>query len=529
MNGPEKASVDTLHGHLSREETSPSDGDGEQSSKDGTQQDESNNSGIAASSNESTKQNRKKDVGHTPFRRFKKANQRYRTHVKLYNPARVESTAPSSPEAHASDARFEKPNIVIHKPTIVSKRGTFLVQQYPRVPPKSSSSVGSSELERQSDNPVNLPLPAEVFKESAKRGTVLMSPALLDGRSGIYLKALMGQNVIKQNPVKSDDRAEQSPSDRIHASHSAIAFKADAPPFIPRISFTHFSAKKEKPQPPSLEIPDLQQMLDDLSIRGANFIASNGLANDRSSAADDGASVCTRNEIWSISSFHSKTHVLDDLNENVDDSIPPPLPDSYPDFELPIDSFLKPMKKSTYNPIFQEDVQKFLDAAAWNVAGTAEQPKKGLWAGKKVPLRPVQGGVGAVSMQAAKSQKDHFLQSVGTLGADVQFRQKGFFTKYMDSYTYTLSEDFIATVDHVKKINAQTINPPDWYVKRLGQRPAVGARKVAVPKPAKPRAQRTVMSPPPPLIPRKVHTSMMPNIDVGMQGLFRQGCFGGFP
>jgi hypothetical protein len=332
--------------------------------------------------------------------------------------------------------------------------------------------------------------------------TTMVSTSVL-GKTNVDDGALTGGDVNEQRTMKSEDQTKQAAANPVHASRYEHAFRV-AGAFIPQITTSVFSNEKEKTQSVSLELPNLQQMLDDLSARGANFIASNELANDRSSVADDGASVNTRNEYWSVSSFHSKTHIFEDGNEISEDAVPPPLPELYQDFELPIESLLKPMKKSTYNPIFQEDVQKFLAAGAWGPRPSTEQPKEGLWTAKKVPLQPVKVSVGSVSVDTPKPQKDGFLESFDTFGADIEVRQTEFFTKYMDSYTYTLSENVVATMDQVRKINTQNTNPPDWYLRRLEQQRAIGTKSAVTPKQQNLAVPLVVTTSPPP-IPLKVH------------------------
>src|SRR5579859_5364508 len=242
-NDDEKESLATFHGYLTQVDVSScSDAEGEEVSKDGSQQDENDHSGITASSSSRTKENHKKDVGHIPFRRLKNAKQRYQTHVKLSNFVLGDPITPFPPEAHASDAQFEEPNNANHEPTILSGRATFLVHHYPRVPPKSPSSVGSSDSQCQSDTPKNFPPLAEVNKEFANGESAHVSQPLLESRADIHRKALPGEPVIEEK-LKSDEQPKQGASCRSHIGHSVTVLKVDAPPFIPLMDV---SSDKEK-------------------------------------------------------------------------------------------------------------------------------------------------------------------------------------------------------------------------------------------------------------------------------------------
>ena len=496
--------LEALHGFLQNEEVlRSSDGDGQTHSKDGSQQDESD-SAVTASSSSTTKVNRKRDVGHTPFRCFKNARQGYRSPIKLYNPALGAPNAPSSRDTSTSDAILEERAEENHELAFVSHASRIQPPQYPRIPSVSPSSIGSSEGDQKSDDGVTFSPAAQGPGMFTTFERTFTSTTFLEKTKGDNETSTTGQSK-EQETLKSEEHTKLWISNPVHVSYAHALEVAAA--FIPRPHPANITNENEKPP------PDFQQVLADLSSRGSNFVPSNEIPNDRASATDDCASISTRNEYWSVSSFHSKSQVLEDGNENLGDAAPSPLPEIYQDFELPIESLLKPIKKSTYNPILQEDVQKFLAAGAWHAGPSMESPQEGLWTSKQVPLHPIKVSVGSSSVEISKCQKDGFLESVNAFGADMQFSQKEFFTKYMDSYTYTLNENFVATMGHVKRISTQNTNPPDWYLRRLEQQRAVETKRADTPKTGNLEAQLGVATPPPILpISRKVHPSNLPKM-----------------
>ena len=114
------------------------------------------------------------------------------------------------------------------------------------------------------------------------------------------------------------------------------------------------------------------------------------------SPPDDRASLNTRNETWTISSFHTNKSTLSDADGDsiLDIAVPPDAPDDE-DWSLPMESLLKPIKKNTYGQIAQERVQEFLAGAVWGAESSEHQKKETLWTAKGVPCRQVDHPVGA--------------------------------------------------------------------------------------------------------------------------------------
>lgn len=508
MEEDEKSSLNNLQAHLNEMQTPvPLAGDGENSPKKEPQQDESNSSGSTTSSSPCTTTSPKRDVGHTPSRSFKNARQGYRSPIKLYNPAQKRSNPPSLLWGPSSDAGVETPTKAFQRPTALAYPPKVLNQEYPKIPPQSPILTGSSELQH-ADKSLNFIRTTQTEEAFHKVGAAHVATSVTE-KGGGDNDALWCEEVKKQETVPSDGEATQEGTKPILRTPPSLREATLlATTFAPHIR-SIISPNGNEQQLLVPDFPDLQQMhmLDELSARGANFIGSKEFANDRSSVADDGASVNTRNEYWSVSSFHSKTQVIEKGIDLLDDTILPPSLESYEDFDLPVESLLKPMKKSTYNPIEQGDVQRFLADAGWKAESSTEQPKGGLWTEKKVPLQSVELGsshtVDAATVKSSNTKKDQFLASVGKSVARGPFGQRReFFSTYMDGYTYTLSENRMATIDHVKKISTQSTNPPIWHRHRLEQQRAVLTTTVEPAKRTK-REAPAVPSPPSAPAPRK--------------------------
>lgn len=135
----------------------------------------------------------------------------------------------------------------------------------------------------------------------------------------------------------------------------------------------------------------------------------------QSSSADDAASLNTRNEHCSISSYCTKTQ-SDDGDERMD-GVPSVLPELSPDFVLPINSLLKPIKKNTYNPISQENVAKFLAGTTWHAEAPIDEDKS-MWTAKKLPLEPVALVSPSVTTVQLGHQRDRFLESIQVTRTD---------------------------------------------------------------------------------------------------------------
>jgi hypothetical protein len=235
--------------------------------------------------------------------------------------------------------------------------------------------------------------------------------------------------------------------------------------------------------------PDPVDSEDRASINTSNLPSLQGLLNDVSGyflspipPDDDAMSTNTRNEYWSISSFHTRT-------PPDDDEIPP---DNSPDFVLPLDSLLKPMKKSTYKPVKQSTVQEFLAQGAWKAAPEEPEPET-LWT-KKVPLVPVTGVVGDIDGIAPPlkppCEHDPFLESIQDLKQDPQRRRR--INRYPGneiSYTGYMREDVYEqyTEHHVyvKRISTQSTTP-EWYRRSRHEKAAPPESMKPTPEPVKP-------------------------------------------
>jgi len=125
------------------------------------------------------------------------------------------------------------------------------------------------------------------------------------------------------------------------------------------------------------------------------------------SAAEDAASLNTRNEIWTISSFRTNKSILSgaDAESILDIAVPPDVPDDE-DWSLPLESLLKPIKKNTYGQIVQEQVQEFLAGSLWGAESSEEEKNETLWTAKRVPCRQVDQPVGADTVPLAGEAGD---------------------------------------------------------------------------------------------------------------------------
>lgn len=206
-----------------------------------------------------------------------------------------------------------------------------------------------------------------------------------------------------------------------------------------------------------------------------------------SSNFDDAASLNTRNEYWSISSYRTKSHKSEqDVNESVDEIISPH--DKSGDFSLPLESLLKPIKKNTYDPINQESVQKFLDGATWEAEPSVE-PNETLWTAKTLPLQSVEQPVGVllgssiVAEAPITRQRDRFLESIEAssnnqgvvLASGRNTLRRSRLQRYPGSetvYTEYMREDVTGEGEHrvfIQRISTQSTNPPEWYLRHRRQ------------------------------------------------------------
>jgi hypothetical protein len=135
----------------------------------------------------------------------------------------------------------------------------------------------------------------------------------------------------------------------------------------------------------------LAYIRNDLGERAAH--RSNDAAMGATSADidDSAASINTRNETWTISSFRTNKSFRSDPNaDSIFDSVVPPDTPYNEDWSLPLESLLKPIKKNTYSPITQDQVQQFLAGAKWADEPSEQEKNETLWTAKTVPLRKVE-------------------------------------------------------------------------------------------------------------------------------------------
>jgi len=196
-------------------------------------------------------------------------------------------------------------------------------------------------------------------------------------------------------------------------------------------------------------------------VTGAEDIANPDL--------DDLVSQSTRAEHWSTSSYHTTSQGLPE-----DEELPPA--QFSLDFDLPLESLLKPIKKSTYQPITQQTVQEFLANATWEEPGVSP-PVEPQWTSRVVPSNPV-------NSKRHASDSDKFLEGLVQVGqghvqcseptADVGRRSRLerypgreiVYEHYAKDVTPSYTEHFYVKV---KRIRTQSSNPPFWYLNRLRQ------------------------------------------------------------
>ena len=130
---------------------------------------------------------------------------------------------------------------------------------------------------------------------------------------------------------------------------------------------------------------NLQRLLRELPhgyLTSSEGISSES-AGDAASMAEDSGSQNTRNEYWSVSSYRTPSSPSE-----AEDLVPPP-PEFQGDFQLPLTALDTPIKKSTYDPITQDSVQKFLAGATWEADSPIQHTEATLWTSKRLPLQAV--------------------------------------------------------------------------------------------------------------------------------------------
>jgi hypothetical protein len=284
----------------------------------------------------------------------------------------------------------------------------------------------------------------------------------------------------------------------------------------------------------------LNKFLKDIPRNSVGPIVRSTDAARDSSNVDDAASLNTRNEYWTISSYRTRSQSPPSEwggIESVDDRSFPIPPDLSGDFTLPLESLLKPMKKNTYSPVNQENVQKFLDGATWQAEPPVEQ-KETLWTAKKLPLLPMEQPVGVlpgspvVGATPTPRQQDRFLESIevarshsygnvagperGVMRRPRLQRYPGRETVYTEFMRHEITD---ANTYHIsiQKISTQTSNPPtEWYRRQHHRdgnihQETAAAGKVEIPKPQP--------------VAHKVY-SFPYVINIGMCRVLRESCLG---
>jgi hypothetical protein len=233
---------------------------------------------------------------------------------------------------------------------------------------------------------------------------------------------------------------------------------------------------QDNPEPPRVHHPlthqTLQQLLNDTPGYSP---PPRPPPKDDHGTSDDAASINTRNEYWSISSFHTRTPPTGDSDKASIAETNPPLPDEAPDFPLPLDSLLKPMKKSTFTPVPQKVMEEFLERAKWkHTAPTSEtHGTTGHWTAKKLPLQPVD-----FSGEKRVVTRDPFLESIAGRGGEGRMMRgrRSRLNQYPGretTYTEFMKEEenrnlgiYELEYMYVKRISTQSTNPPDWYLRQ---------------------------------------------------------------
>jgi hypothetical protein len=364
---------------------------------------------------------------HPRFSRPSKGNEHqkfkrnaYVVPVRMYNPATAIG-AVHSIVAHQNEAQPS----VLHRLTSAKQDKVadsvavppISVEHHchPTVPPTSQSSLDSCDLDGETAKS-HLAYPSKILNKDPK-----FSGQEFKTQSGDDTKASTEQAgcsfVAEETPEKQD---------QILVPPSLVTRRRDVDPghissTVAHVQDNQIEDGKQYDRTGRTEVDiTLQQILNDLSLQANKrnnepTDEPNGHINE-----DDSASLNTRNEWWSVSSFHSRTAHFEDGDRPADEDLPPPPPEGFPDFELPFDSLLKPIKKSTYHPIIQDGVLQFLESANWQTHPTDEDSGP-VWTAKHIPLQRVDVGIAATSeSRQPERQGDRFLESIEVIRRNEQ-------------------------------------------------------------------------------------------------------------
>ena len=353
-----------------------------------------------------------KGDGHHKFKR-----KAYVVPVKMYNPATaIASTHPISrknevqPSVLPGTTSARQENIA--DPLAVPPISSVEQHCHPTVPPSSPSSLDSYRSEGETEN--HLAHPSESLDSDPK-----LSCQEVKTHSSDDVKA-------GRHPAGFSSFTEAPGNqDQILVSRSLVTRLRDTDSgnislTVARDRDNQIEDKKQHDVTGRTGADiTLQQILNDLSLQ------ANNRNNERTDEPkghineDDSASLNTRNEWWSVSSFHSRTAHLEDGNRSADEDLPPP-PEGFPDFELPFDSLLKPIKKSTYHPIIQDGVLQFLESANWQ-SHPIDEDSGPVWTAKNIPRQRVDVGIASTSeSQQAERQRDRFMESIEVMRRNEQ-------------------------------------------------------------------------------------------------------------
>jgi hypothetical protein len=353
-----------------------------------------------------------KGDGHSKFKR-----NAYVVPVKMYNPATaIASTHPISRQNQVqpsvSQGTTSAGQEKIADQLMVPPISGVEKHCHPTVPPSSQGSLDSSGSDGENKNPLGYPSESldldpkffcqEVktqFSNDVKAGS---HPA----RFSSFTEALVKQDQILVSPSLVKNLRDTD------SVYNSLASARDQDEQI-----------KDREQH---DVSDrtgakitLQQILNDLSLQANK--RNNEITDELKGHIneDDSASFNTRNEWWSVSSFHSRTAYFEDGNRSADEDLPPP-PDGFIDFELPFDSLSKPIKKSTYHPIIQDGVLQFLESANWQ-SHPIDEDSGPVWTDENTPRQRIDIGIASSSeSQQAERTRDRFLESIEVMRSNEQ-------------------------------------------------------------------------------------------------------------
>jgi len=213
-------------------------------------------------------------------------------------------------------------------------------------------------------------------------------------------------------------------------------------------------------KPPVLDLVSVARMISEAA--GSLELHARKITEAGASILSEGDEVASQNtlaEYWSVSSYHTTSH-----GPPQDEDLPPA--EFTPDFELPLESLLRPIKKTTYQPITQEEVQNFLAEATWKGPESSPTPEA-RWTSKQIPLEPV-------LERRHYPDNDRFLEGLQQeqeqqeqLSAERRSRLERYpgneavFEHYSEEL---VNEEYTSHLYvNVKRISTQSTNPPVWY------------------------------------------------------------------